>query len=128
MSPAYPLRIIERTGYRYLVNASDRAVRRLVFCTGCRFIDWDGTVIDSPAPRYELREIPAGSHVRFESIDPDEGGIIWWQAEEVEWDDGACDRGIALHEDGLGEDAGLPGREAELHKELLQSPSNSACL
>jgi len=128
MFPAYPLRIVERTGHRYLVNASDRGVCRLVLSTGCRVIDWDGTVIDSPAPRYELRDLPAGCHVRFEAVEDDEGGVAWWQAEEVLWDDGRCDRGIELHGHEDEADAGLPGRAAELHKVLLESPSNSACL
>jgi hypothetical protein len=127
MLSSYPLVIVERTGHRYLVNISGRAVRRLVFCTGCRFIDWDGTVIDSPAPRYELRDLPASCHVRFEAIELDEGGTLWWQADEVLWEDGSCDRDVPLREQEHASEPNLPGREVDVPKVLLETSSGSVC-
>ncbi len=123
MLSAYPLRVVEKAGQRYLVNDSALAVRRLVFCTGCRFIDYDGTVIESPAPRYELRDIPAACHVRFEESDPEEGGILWWQAEEVHWEDGQCDRGIDLHEHAAEEEGPLPGTIVAVARVALEMTS-----
>jgi hypothetical protein len=114
VTATHPLRIIEQSGQRYLVNASDRPVSRLVCSVGYCFIDWDGgTLLDPTVARFALHDVPAHCHVAIAAAERPDAGIVWWQADEIEWADGQLEGNVELPAEGFWDESPLPGQRVE---------------
>jgi hypothetical protein len=91
-SPTAPtvedIQLIEHDGGRYFVNTTPAHIDRLQYVT-VTF----GPNYASSVPTFELMDIPTGSAVRIEDVDPYEDGTIVWQIAEVDWSDGTIYEG-----------------------------------
>ncbi len=97
-SPAAPtvedIQLVEHNSTRYFVNTTPVDIDRLQYATVAF-----GPNYASSVPTFELTDIPTGSAVRIEDVDPYEDGTIVWQIAEVDWSDGTTYEGTEKRTD-----------------------------
>lgn len=83
---------------RYLVNTSRFGIHRLQYSTVAYYFDMpgNGDLTVSARPYYEITDLPSGTKVPIEDIDPYEDGSVSFFVEEVEWEDGLVERNETL--------------------------------
>ena len=117
-----PVKIIEQNDVRYLVNYTDKAIRRFVYKTGS-FESYGDDMLCSSTPHFEVLEIPANCHFRLEDVDRFEGGRVWFQLVELEFDNGEVLEPQPLNESGLWGGSKLPGDKVVLEVKKISDGS-----
>jgi|GEM_PF-1856265 hypothetical protein len=108
-----PVKIIDQHDVRYLVNYTEKAIRRLVYKTGS-FQSYGNDMLCSSTPHFQILDIPPSCHFKLEDVDLFEDGVIWFHLVSLEFANGETLGGEALQQSGLWGGSKLPGEKVVL--------------